>query len=272
MKSFFFIPGNHPKLEEKLSSIKADTLIIDLEDSVGEDEVVRVLERIKTIRDKATYVRPRLFKDDTFLVQTLKDLLKFGFRNLIIPKFESIDDLRKVEVTLSSLSITDEKIILLVENPRAYHFLKDIITQTKLNLVGLAFGSQDYCNETGLKHDLELLNVPRFTISSMAKAFNLTAIDIACMDVKNEEVFLKELELASDMGFEAKFAIHPRQLNLIKNHKIYSEIEIKEAQEVIDEFQRLDKPSVFVFNGKAVEPPHIQEYLKILNWKTNYGS
>lgn len=272
MKSYFFIPGNHPKLEEKLISIKADTLIIDLEDSVGEDEVVNVLEKIETIENKGIFIRPRLFKEDVFLEQTLKDLLKFGFRNFIIPKFETIDDLRKVENTLSDLSITDEKIILLIENPKAYHFLKELILQTKLNLVGLAFGSQDYCNETGLKHDLDLLTVPRFNISSMAKAFNLTAIDIACMDVKNDEVFLKELELASDMGFEAKFAIHPRQLNLIKNHKIYSDREVEEAQEVIDEFERLNQPSVFVYKGKAVEPPHIQEYLKILNWKTNYGS
>lgn len=271
MKSYFYIPGNHPKLEKKLKSIKADTLIIDLEDSVGEDEVVNVIQKIGKVEKKAIFVRPRLFKEGVFLEQTLKDLLKIGFINFIIPKFETIDDLREVENTLSNLSITDEKIILLIENPKAYHFLKEIILQTKLNLVGLAFGSQDYCNTTGLKHDLDLLTVARFNISSIAKAFNLTPIDIACMYVKNDEIFLKELESASDMGFEAKFAIHPHQLNLIKNFKIYSELEVKKAQEVIDEFKRLNQPSVFVFKGKAVEPPHIQQYLKILNYN-NYGS
>ena len=272
MKSYFFIPGNHPKLEEKLASIKADILIIDLEDSVPEGEVIDILMKIKTIKNKGIFVRPRLFHNSTFLEQTLIDLLKFGFKNFIIPKFETIDDLAKVENTLSNLSITDEKIILLVENPRAYHFLKDIILQTKLSLKGIAFGSQDYCNETGLNHNLELLNLLRFNISSIAKAFNLNSIDIACMDVKNDEVFLKELRLAYDMGFDAKFAIHPRQLFLIKNHKIYSEFELKEAQEIINEFERLNQPSVFVFKGKAVELPHIQKYLKILNWKKNYES
>jgi len=264
MKSYFFIPGNNPKLKEKLKSIEADVLIIDLEDSVGEEEVVNIIQNIRTIENKAIFIRPRLFKEDVFLEQTLKDLLNSGFRNFIIPKFETIDDLRIVENTLVNLSIKDEKIILLIENPKAYHFVKELILQTKLNLVGLAFGSQDYCNETGLRHDLDLLQVLRFNISSVAKAFGLVAIDIACMDVKNDDAFHKEMRLAVDMGFEAKFVIHPHQLDLLKNYRIYSDIEVKQAQEAIDEFERLNKPSIFVFNGKLVEPPHIEQYLKIL--------
>jgi citrate lyase beta subunit len=170
------------------------------------------------------------------------------------------------------LSVSDVKVILLIENPEALFTLQEILTKTKLNVIGIGFGSQDYCNETGMKHTAELLKYPRFMISGIAKACRKTSIDIACMDIKNDEIFLSEIEEAESMGFDAKFIIHPRQLQLIRNYKFYSDNEIFDAAMILAEYERLGKPPVFVFKGRAVEPPHINNYKKIINWEKIYGS
>ena len=46
--------------------------------------------------------------------------------------------------------------ILLIENPNSLIYLKEILQETNLNVVGLGFGSHDYCLETGLKHKPKL--------------------------------------------------------------------------------------------------------------------
>jgi citrate lyase beta subunit len=60
--SYFFIPGNHPKLLEKISTIQSDYVIIDLEDSIEKNEIEDVLCIIKNIPNKTNlFVRPRIF-------------------------------------------------------------------------------------------------------------------------------------------------------------------------------------------------------------------
>ena len=264
MKSFFFIPGDHPKLEEKVRSIDADHLVIDLEDAIHANKLSEAARKVQTLNDKSVFVRPRLEgrvdgQDATFI-----DLLNAGFRNFVIPKFQTAADLAEVERALRKRVIFDEQIVLLIENPRALINLQKILSETKLNVIGLAFGSQDFCAESNMKHDETTLLVPRFMIACMASMFELMAIDIACMDIFNDQRFASELEAAKGLGYDAKFAIHPRQLSIMKKTSLEVR-DYEEAQKVVAEYERLNSPAVFVFNGQVIEPPHIKKLYKILN-------
>jgi citrate lyase beta subunit len=273
LQSYFFIPGNHPRLSEKLETIQADFLIIDMEDSISPSEIDFVLDRITKLDHKPNlFVRPRLFERSDPGLTLFGKLLERGFRNFVIPKFRNSGDLFQLEKYTDQLSITGLNLILLIENPESLFSLQDILRNTHLNISSIGFGSQDFCNEAGMEHKSELLKIPRFMISGIAKAFSKMAIDIACMDISNDETFVKEMEEAEVMGFNGKFMIHPRQLLLSKNHSRYSELEVQEAERILAEFERLDRPTVFVYRGKAVEPPHIHNYQKIINWKNNDGS
>ena len=95
--------------------------------------------------------------------------------------------------------------------------------------------------------------------------------DIACMEVKDVEIFRKEVEESISMGFDGKFIIHPRQLDILNAYPFYSKGDFEEAEQVLDEYERLGNPSVFVFNGRAIEPPHIENYSKIKAWRLKYG-
>ena len=273
LKSYFFVPGNHPRLIEKLESIYADVLIIDLEDSISANELDFSIEKLEFVKSKQNvFLRPNFFGGDFSTDKLLEKLISLGYRNFLIPKYNGINDIRKIEDSLSQSLKTECNFILLIENPSALFSLHDTISNTTLNLTGLAFGSQDYCLATGMKHQYELLKYPRFIVAGIAKAFGLTSIDIACMELDKEDIFIFELNEAEKMGFDAKFIIHPTQLQLLTRSRKYSDSEIREALAVIREFNELGQPTVFVFNGKAVEPPHIKNYLNIIRLNENYGS
>lgn len=268
IQSYFFIPANHPKLEEKLHTIQADYLIIDMEDAFEFKHIDNSLRLLERIKDRGNlWIRPRIFLGNTFNGELLKTLYDLGYTNFVLPKIRNISHLNQVEQYLGR----NINVILLVENPECLVNLKDILGETKLHITGVGFGSQDYSTETGMKHEQHLLRYPRFMIASTAKAFGISCIDIACMEVTDEEIFRKEVEESIKMGYDGKFIIHPKQLDILNAYPIYSQGDIEEAERTLTEYERLGKPSVFMFNGRAIEPPHIEIYSKIKGWSLKYG-
>lgn len=260
LKSFFFIPGSHPKLLEKIQTIKADHIIIDLEDAFEEQKIDETFLRLRHVKNIGNvFVRINFFDKHKNLDKKLfYKLISLNISKFIIPKFESFNQLQKIEKFVEDK--TNLKFVLLVENPSALFSLIEILSKTKLNIIALGFGSHDYSNEVGMKHDIDLFYYPRFLIVGLSKMFNLISIDIACMDVDNEAIFQKEVEYAYDFGFDAKFIIHPKQLDRLKRN----ELEIERAKEILNYYYKNGKPKVFKYKGKAIEPPHIKYFEKLL--------
>ena len=272
IKSYFFIPASHPKLLEKIKTIHADHVIIDLEDAVKKEDLEQALKMLSGITATEKYfVRPPIFRNEVFDKGLFLQLQKLGFRNYLVPKFRNIQQLQEIENCLNENESGETKFILVIENPQSLFNIREIILSTKLKISGLGFGSQDYCTETGMHHTNENLKYPRFLISGIAKSFHLNAIDIACMEVKNKEEIKREIADAFEMGFEGKFLIHPLQLEVLENYTFFPHEQIIEAKEILEKYHAAGQPAVFSFNGKAIEPPHIRSFEKIIEWSKYHG-
>ncbi len=272
IESYFFVPGNHPRLEHKLNTIKADHLIVDLEDAVLSTDIFEAVKSLNSIFSKENiWVRLILFEGFSLKLDLLRDLINKGFKKFIIPKIRNVKQLIQIENSLTNEIIKELNFILLVENPECLLSLPMLITETNLNIIGTGFGSQDYCTESGMKHHFDYLKVPRFQIMNTAKALGVKSIDTASMDSVAGESFQNELQEAFDMGFDGKFLIHPKQLKVLNNFPFIKEETIEEAFQVLDEYERLNKPAVFVYKNRAIEPPHIKNYRKIIEWSKKYG-
>lgn len=271
--SFFFIPASHPKLTEKIASIRADYLIIDIEDATAPTERVKAIRRLCSIRSKRhLWIRPVIFENSDHPSNAFSQLVQAGFRNFIIPKVRNLKQLSQLESIVSKSVLDELRIIILVENPECLINLQQIIEGTSIKIEGVGFGSQDYCTETGMKHSYEFLNAPRFQIMNTAKAYGLNCIDIACMDAHAGAIFQHELKETFEMGFDGKFLIHPAQLRVLQQYPFFSYDEVKEAIDIIEEYDSLGQPAVFVFNNKAIEPPHIKYFSKIIDWHKKHES
>lgn len=271
IESFFFTPGSHSKLKEKLATIKADSLIIDLEDAVLKTNIFSILETLKEIDNiQNIWIRLVLFEDNKEKFATFKELLNQGFRNFIIPKIRNLNQLKSIESFIGNSILNEVKTIILVENPECLLNLNDLIVNASVKIEGVGFGSQDYCSETGMKHTLDYLKIPRFQIMNTAKAHKVKSIDIACMDSKAGQIFSNELKEAFEMGYDGKFLIHPAQLERLKGTRFYTKEEVSEAASILDKYKRLQKPAVFVYNDRVIEPPHIKYFHNIINWSKKY--
>lgn len=265
LEAFFFIPGNHPKMQEKIDSLPADHFVLDLEDAISSSDLHASLQSLSRIRNQSNiWVRPRLqfSNEDKDLLLRLNEL---GFFNFIIPKLENRNQFNYLESVLDH-ELTN--LILLIENARFLNTVSDVLQKSKLRIEGIAFGSQDYCLNSSMKHGLNVLSTPRFMISNLAKAYEIKSIDIASMDLSAGEDFVQELTAAHDYGYDAKVIIHPKQLMALKSFEYFSLSEIQESYEIINQYESLGKPSVFVYKGRAIEPPHIRFAYKVIGGKS----
>lgn len=271
--SYFFIPANHPKLTEKITAVKADFLILDVEDAVAPNDREAALNKLNGIESKdRLWIRPVIFEHSNRPSAAFVELVQAGFRNFVIPKVRKLNQLKQIETIIRNPVLAELKIILLIENPECFLNLQQIIEGTSIKIEGIGFGSQDYCTETAMKHTYEYLKVPRFQIMNTAKAYGFKCIDIACMDAHAGAVFQHELKEAFEMGYDGKFLIHPAQLKALQQYPFIPTDEVQEAFDIIEAYNRLGQPAVFVFNNKAIEPPHIKHFSKIIEWSIKHES
>ena len=280
LKTFFFIPSNKEKFVIKVSSIDADCFIFDLEDAVAKNEAKACLERLNRLElHDNYYVRPRIEFNDGNIpnLKILNELIDIGFRKFLIPKVSKLDELKYVQKVLKldeNYEFENNLFILLVENPLCLMNLKEIITSKIINITGITLGSHDYTNVVGMKHTSHYLFFARNYVLNVAKAYDLIAIDIASMNISDEEEFSNECLDAFNMGYDAKFVLHPQQLEVLKKTEYIYQEEVKNALEIYEEIKTidLDKFAVIKLNGKLYERPHLKRIMKIVEWNKNNTS
>ena len=280
LKTFFFIPSDQEKFVIKVSSIDADYFVFDLEDAVAKNEAKACLERLDRLElHDNYYVRPRIEFNDGNIpnLKMLNELINIGFRKFLIPKVSKLDELKYVQKVLmlnENYEFENNQFILLVENPLCLMNLKEIVTSKIINITGITLGSHDYTNVVGMKHTSHYLFFARNYVLNVAKAYDLIAIDIASMNISDEEGFSNECLDAFNMGYDAKFVLHPQQLEVLKKTEYFYQEEVKNALEIYEEIKTmdLDKFSVIKVNGKLYERPHLKRIMKIVEWNKNNTS
>ena len=280
LKTFFFIPSDKEKFVRNVSSIDADCFVFDLEDAIAIHETKACLERLNKLElHDNYYVRPRIEfnKGNIPNVKMLNELIDIGFRKFLIPKISKLDELKNLQKVLmlkENYEFEKHQFILLVEDPLCLMNLKEIVKSKIINITGITLGSHDYTNLMGMKHTPYYLFFARNYVLNVAKAYDLIAIDIASMNISDEQEFSSECIDAFNMGYDAKFVLHPQQLEVINNTEYFSKEEVKNALEIYEEIKTMDlvKFSVIKVNGKLYEKPHLKRIMKIIEWNKNSTS
>lgn len=271
MISYFFIPADNQIFLSKKSTINANEFIVDFEDSINQENLILYLENlIKYKIPKNTWIRivnpiqSKNINKDLFI----KKILKYGFTNFIIPKIRSVKERDLIFNKFDSFKLNKKslKFILLIENPSALINLYNICN-SKL-VYGIGVGSHDYCADINMEHTLSNILFLRMSILNVAKALELKVIDFASMNIKMESSFKKECLDSKSKGFDAKFLIHPWQLNIFNNSNLYTNEDIIFAKKVDDHIKNIggiDKFKIIKIDGRIIERLHLPNILKIIN-------
>jgi citrate lyase beta subunit len=248
--------------------------VIDLEDALYNSSIEEAVKNIFELKlPNSSFLR--IPYDPIELEQThkyIKPLILAGFHNLILPKVIDKFGVESFIKTIQKWRSNRYQLILLIEHPIAIINLPKILEIE--GITGIGLGSHDYCESVGMKHTLENLYWARMQLLNTGKAFNKEVIDIASMNLYDDHLFRSECEDAFSKGFDAKFIIHPWQLNIINNMRLYSPEEIKLALLLKDYISQIGGEKYFTIaklEGKVIEKPHIGRIKKILK-ETGHGS
>lgn len=273
-ESYLFIPANKKKFIDKSSRlVNLDYRIFDLEDSVVKKDLILAIDNLRRTKIfNSDWVRIPIGKTGTD--QIIRVVHELGFNNYVIPKFEGYKDFENIYNDIYSVN-KQTRLILLLENPKAYLDLEKILAAFSSSIYGVSLGIHDFTYETGMKNDYKLLRNIRTNIMLTAKAYSVIPLDVASMFYKDKKWLEEEILDGFNLGYRGKLFIHPYQLEVLRSVEFYTKSQIEEYERVIKYFTEniQYEDIIFSFNGRVYEKMHIKEIIKVVEWgRTFYGT
>jgi len=276
-RSLVFVPGNNPRFLEKAKSLTADIVCFDLEDSVPDKEKKKARALIRnTLKQRKKYspdVFVRTNSPESGLVEAdLKEIVQKGIDGIVIPKVNSVKELKKIEKTISSLEkkrkIKGIRLIPSIESALGVMNCYEIASSSK-RIDALVFGIFDLLNDMGIEYtkgNPSGAKYSRYKIPIAATAAGVYAIDGIWQDIKDTSGLKKDCKIGKSLGYVGKSVIYPDQINTV--HKIFhpNKTEITWAKLVVKTYDRSTKKGkgATVVSGQMIDEVHYKRAKALL--------
>lgn len=254
IKSLLFVPAKD-KMLAKIPQMNADVFIIDLEDSIREEEKEEALNRtIKFISGLTSSSNIIVRINSNHASRELSKLAEFSDIGFMLPKYEKINPYGQYKDILKG-----HYSIALIETPSALVDLSDITNVGYLN--ALAFGAEDYTAKVNMENNVDNLVFQKSMLVTYAKARGLQVFDTPSFKLDNEAEFEREVKNSVSLGFDGKMAISPKHIQFINDSFGSSDFEYMKY--VIAKYEA-DGNAVVVIDGKVYEKMHINRFKRII--------
>ncbi|NHM31407.1 HpcH/HpaI aldolase/citrate lyase family protein [Neobacillus terrae] len=256
IRSYLFVPATSAKMFDKALASIADCVIFDLEDAVAISEKRAARERART------YLQNTELQKDVFIRindvttnwwrEDLEAAIQGGASGVVVPKAESAVSMKILcEAAVSFLErnnrVLDSFAVLpLIETARGVQFAYEIAAAHYF-IKRLVFGSIDYSLDIDceLTSDGTELVYARSNIVNASRAAGIgSPVDAVYPDLANEAGLLDEAQRARKLGFKAKLAIHPKQLEPIHTVFTLSKQEVEAALEIVNAFENAEQQGI----------------------------
>lgn len=282
-RSIHFVPGGNEKMLNKALGLAADSLILDLEDSVtpdrkgiARDEVCDWLANANfKNQEKLVRINPM---DSEWGREDLEAVLQHRPDGIVLPKVldlkavHAVDQLIINQEKVAGADYSDIKLLLIgTEMAAAVFNLAQMVNHERVG--GVTWGAEDLSVSLGAraKRDeqgnyLEVFSFVRSMCLLAAVAAKVQPIDAVYVDIKNTEGLAKECKTAADMGFTAKLTIHPDQIDIVNEAFTPSVAEIDAATALVAAFEEQEAKGAmaFKFDGEMVDVPHLKRAQQVL--------
>jgi len=276
-RSLVFVPGNNPRFLEKAKSLPADIVCFDLEDSVPDKQKKQARSLIKNILKQRKEYSPDVFvrtnSPESGMVEAdLKEIVQKGIDGIVIPKVNSVKELKKIEKIISSLEkkrkIKGIRLMPSIESALGVVNCYEIASASK-RIDALVFGIFDLLNDMGIEYtkgNPHGAKYSRYKVPVVATAAGVVAIDGIWQDLKDKSGFVKDCQVGRSLGYAGKSVIHPDQIKTV--HKIFhpSKPEIAWAKKVCNVYEKSTKKGkgATVVDGKMIDEVHYKRAKALL--------
>jgi citrate lyase subunit beta/citryl-CoA lyase len=275
VSSALYVPSTSEKMINKCVNLNASLIIPDLEDSVALNEKEKALQALTT---KLPYLRSKYNKliyprvndiSTSFFSSEIKELTRKDNIEIIngihIPKIRTHEECVEIDKLLLSrekelgLKEYQIKVFPNIESASGIVFLKEILSCLKKRTEIVGFGADDFRHDIGVTRTEEQLEIDyaRKVFALTCLAFRLIPVDSPFVKFKDTDGLKKELLYLKQIGFKAKFAIHPSQIEIINN--CFEEItdDLKLSKEIVDAYEDALKKGIGAINfkGQMIDMP-----------------
>jgi citrate lyase subunit beta / citryl-CoA lyase len=271
LRSLLFVPGDRPERFDKALSSGADAVILDLEDSVSEQNKPLARDAVHKFflhraADATVIVRINplaspAFRDD---LAVLADIIPSA---IMLPKAEGAASVRRLTRRLSSAIPI---LPIATETPAAIFEIGSYRDVAPL-LCGLTWGAEDLPSAIGAATARE--NDGRYTapyelarslVLFGAHAAALPAIETVYPDFRNLDGLKAYAARARRDGFSGMMAIHPDQVEPINRAFTPDAADIAWAEKIVTAFTASPDNGVIQLEGRMLDLPHLKLARRIL--------
>lgn len=266
-RTMIFLSAQKPGLIKDPLIYGADSLMLDLEDAVAENQKdaarFSLYHALKTVDYGDTEVIVRINGLDTpHWREDVRVCVAAGADGVRIAKCESAGDVIAVEkaVEAAEEEFRKEKgrtlLMAALESPKGILNAQEIAAASE-RMFGIAISGGDLrrtMQVSPVRGGVEL-NAARGLVVLAARAAGVQCFDTVFTDLNDEEGFRAEVLLDKQMGFDGKSLVNPRQIAAV--HEIYapSEKEITAAEKIVRAVRENAAKGVGVFtvDGKMID-------------------
>ena len=288
-RSSLFVPGNKPEWMEKAVNYGADVLILDLEDSVPNQEKIAARAMVKEAlsflkkQGQACGVRINGFATEMTL-DDLEGIICPELESVSLPKVETVDDMKQLDTLLTHLEKRYDKekgtikTPLVLETAKAMHNAYNIaVSCPRVADIGLAAGpGGDASRSVGYiwtKDGRETLYL-RSKILLDARAAGIQYPTISSWwYIKDLEGLERDARLNRQLGFRGQIVMHPSHVPVVNEVFTPTADELKFYKGMIKALEEAEKKgtAAVVYEGDMIDYAMAKTAREMLEFARSIG-
>ena len=278
-RSMMFLNAQKPSLIKDPYIYGADSIMLDLEDAVAENQKdaarYSLYHALKEIDYRTTERVVRINGLDTpHWKEDIRVCVAGGADVIRIAKTESAQDVRTVEEHVlaaeKEFGRPEGSTLLMAALESCKGVLNALeVCKSSERLIVIALSGGDYTKDLQTKitgTGVELMGARQHMIIA-ARAAGVQCWDTVFTNLDDMEGFRRETEMIKLMGFDGKSLVNPRQISIV--HEIFtrSEKEIIFAEKVVREIneKKAQGIGVFTVDGKMIDIAFYDGAMRTLN-------
>lgn len=266
-RTMMFLNAQKPGLIKDPYIYKPDSIMLDLEDAVAENQKdaarFSLFHALRSIDYRGCERVVRINGlDSPYWKEDIRCSVAGGCDSIRIPKTETKEDVKLVESEVikaeREFGRPEGSVLIMAAIESARGVLNALeICEASDRLFGIALSGGDYTKDlqthiTGT--GIELMGARQHLVIA-ARAAGVQCFDTVYTDLNNMEGFRQDVETIHLMGFDGKSIINPRQINTV--HEIYTptQKDIVFAEKVVKEIEEKKAQGIGVFtvDGKMID-------------------